>query len=204
MAWGDSTPSALRLQGVQTQSRDTTLWLERILPRCRIDEPGGVLGQEQARLQQLTHDLAHALHIGRMAAVALFKGRTWVTLGQAFCCRPGEGQTDALAVAEFAIESWNVVEIPAGVGRQRHGNSRQAHPGHLIAIRIDLRHQGRIGFVRCTRRMHPVLQHRNTIGPPWGLDIGQSREGQRRRGDERPRREVGTRLSGGAMPAVTH
>src|SRR5437773_2533277 len=62
-----------------------TLRFERILLRCRIDELGRVLWQEQARLQQVTHNLAHALHIGRMAAVALFQGGTGVTLGQALC-----------------------------------------------------------------------------------------------------------------------
>src|SRR6266446_3458534 len=44
-----------------------TLRFERVLLRRRIDELGRVLWQEQARLQQVTHDLAHALHIGRMA-----------------------------------------------------------------------------------------------------------------------------------------
>src|SRR5262245_49279297 len=112
--------------------------LERILPRCCIHKPRRVLGQEQACLQQLAHDLTHPLHISRVAAVALFQGGTWVTLGQALGFCLGKEQTHALTVAEFSLEPWDVVEIPAGVGRHRHGDGRQAHSGNLISIRVDL------------------------------------------------------------------
>src|SRR6202008_2975034 len=71
---------------------DHALRLERILPRCRLDKSRRVLGQEQARLQQLAHNLAHPLHIGGVAAVALFQGETWVPLGQALGLRPRERQ----------------------------------------------------------------------------------------------------------------
>src|SRR5262245_66317018 len=98
-----------------------------------------------------------------MAAVALFQGGTWVTLGQALGFCPGQGQTHALAVTELPFESWDVIKIPASMGRHRHSDSRQAYPGHLIPIRVDLWHQGRIDFVWRARWMHPVLQHGHTI-----------------------------------------
>src|SRR5262249_60100681 len=117
--------------------------------------------------------------IDRVAAVALFQRGTWVTLGQALGFGPGEGQTHALAVAEFLLESWDVVKIPTSVGRQRHRNRRQAYPGDLIPIRVDLWHQGRIDFLWRAWRMHPVLQHGHTIRAPWQLDIRQGRKRQR-------------------------
>jgi hypothetical protein len=100
------------------------LRLEWILPRCCIDKARRILGQEQARLQQLAHDLAHPLHIGRMAAVALFPGGTWVTLGPTLGFCPGEGSTHALAVAALPFESWDVVASPASVRRQSYSNRR--------------------------------------------------------------------------------
>ena len=55
MAW--MVRQCLCLQGVQTQSRDITLRLERSLPCCRIDKPGRAPGRSK-RACKLAHDLA--------------------------------------------------------------------------------------------------------------------------------------------------
>src|SRR5882724_1528104 len=100
------------------------LWLEQ-LATCRlVHKLGGVFGQQQMRVLQLTHHFFDPLDVGLAIAVALLQRRTRIPVRQALCLGLGQGHIRALAIAQLALRIGGLVEIPSRMGGQWHGDGR--------------------------------------------------------------------------------